>query len=155
MMTQLQRFVLIHSYGSLNRHAAASYNQTEIIEFLIKEAGATVDIRDNDGDTPLLFVEKPEIYELLLSLGADPTIRNNNGESLVEKVVEDENEEMVEYLISRGIIGDTALIEKLREHFASGGMEEFNGEYAMMEEDGEEEGDEEEAGGEDETNEQP
>lgn len=139
----------------LNRHAAASYNQTEIIEFLVKEAGATVDIRDNDGDTPLLFVEKPEIYELLLTLGADPTIRNNSGESLVEKVIEDENEEMVEYLINRGIIGDTGLIVKLREHFASGGMEEFNGEYAIMEEDDEEEGGDDEAGGDDENNDQP
>lgn len=138
----------------MHRHAAASYNQPEIIEFLIKEAGATVDIRDNDGDTPLLFVEKPEIYELLLSLGADPTIRNNNGEGLVEKVVEDENEEMVEYLINRGVIGDTSLIEKLRVHFASGGAEEFNGEYAM-EEDDEEEGEEGEAGDNEENNDQP
>lgn len=124
------------------RHAAASYAHTEIIEFLVKEAGAIVDIRDNDGDTPLLFVEKPEIYELLISLGADAGVRNNNGENIVDKVVEDENEEMVEYLINLGVIGDTSLIEKLREHFANGGMEEFTGEYTVMEEDDEDAEDE-------------
>ncbi len=126
----------------LSRHAAASYGQTEIIDFLVKEAGAIVDIRDTDGDTPLLFVEKPEVFELLVSLGADITVRNSNGEGLVDKVVDDENEEMVEFLINRGIIGDTSLIEKLRVQFANGGMEEFNGEY-NMDEDEEEEGEEE------------
>lgn len=59
----------------------------------MKEAGATVDIRDNNGDTPLLFVEKPEIYELLVSLGVDARVRNNRDENVVDKVVGDENEE--------------------------------------------------------------
>lgn len=125
------------------RHAAASYAHTDIIEFLVKEAGATVDIRDNDGDTPLLFVEKPEVYELLIALGADANVRNTNGEGLVEKVIDDENEEMVEYLISKGIIGDTSVIEKLREQFANGGVPEFNGDFTVMEEDEENEQEEE------------
>jgi hypothetical protein len=68
------------------RHAAASYAHSYIIEILVKEAGATVDIRDNDG---ILFVEKPEIYELLVSLGADASGRNSSDENVVDKVVGD------------------------------------------------------------------
>jgi hypothetical protein len=41
---------------------------------------------------------------------------------------------MVEYLINLGVIGDTSLIEKLQEQFVNDGMEEFTGEYSVMEE---------------------
>jgi hypothetical protein len=123
---------------SLRRHAASSYEQLEIIELLVKEAGAIVDIRDSDGDTPLLFAEKPSVYELLISLGADPNARNNENEGIVEKAFEDENEELLEYLISQGVISNPEDIEKLRRGFQGNGMEEDDGE-----DDGEQEGDEE------------
>lgn len=119
------------------RHAAASYGEAEIIQFLV-EFGADVNIRDNDGDTPLLITEKPDIFELLLKLGADFNAVNMSGQGVVEKVIEDEIEEMIEYFITKEIITDSALIARLREGFVMGGeknFEDFEVEMAEDEED--------------------
>lgn len=137
--------IIADTISLLCSHAAASYGHAEIIEFLVRHAGAIIDIRDEEGDTPLLFCEKPEIYELLVSLGADAGARNTEGQGIVEKAVEDENEELVEYLINKGIINDADFIQKLRAAFESAGMEEFNGQFSMEEGDeGEEDEDDEE-----------
>ena len=64
--------------------------------------GADVNIEDNDGDTPLLFCEDPETFELLLSLSGNPAHRNHSGEGVFEKALEDENEALLEYLLAKG-----------------------------------------------------
>ena len=73
-------------------HAAAREQNFELIKLLI-EAGADVNIRDTEGETPLhIAIDRDvdgaiqegqratlETTRLLISLGADPEIRNMSG----------------------------------------------------------------------------
>ena len=91
----------INGYSAI--HAAASYGHEELIKYLIS-IGANVNLRDNDGDTPILICEEPEIFLLLKSYGADPTTVNNMGEGIFEKMVEDENDMMIRFLVTQGLV---------------------------------------------------
>lgn len=91
----------INGYSAI--HAAASYGHEELIKYLIS-IGANVNLRDNDGDTPILICEEPEIFLLLKSYGADPTAVNNMGEGIFEKMVEDENDMMIRFLVTQGLV---------------------------------------------------
>ena len=93
-------------------HAAASYGHTELIELLLS-AGATVDLEDEDGDTPLLYAEEPEVFELLVQHGADRLKRNKQGEGIFEKLLDDENEAMMKYMIEKGMVDDPELLAKM------------------------------------------
>lgn len=101
-----------------------------MIEFLLSH-GADIHIRDADGDTPLLVCEEPEIFELLLSVGACPDDRNSSGQDIFAKAVDDENETMIRYLIEKGYVSEevgTAALSRLEQG-------DDDGEYADMEED--------------------
>ena len=59
-------------------HVASRNGHTEIVRRLI-EAGAKVNIKDDDGDTPLLLAARSgsaEVVQLLIEAGADVTVRN-------------------------------------------------------------------------------
>ena len=61
------------------------------------------------------------MFEMLLSRGADANATNNAGETIVHKYIEDENAELLNYMISHGIV--------LSQHtplFAFEEQEEFN-----------------------------
>ena len=83
-------------------HAAASYGETKVLEYLLPQGG-DVTIRDEDGDTPLLVCEQPEVYEMLIAAGSDAGETNTNGHGLMDILMEDENEVMINYLVSKGI----------------------------------------------------
>lgn len=68
--------------------------------------GADVKLRDEDGDTPLLVCEIPEVFEVLKAAGADPNAVNRNKEGLIQKAVEDENEDLIKYLFENNLIND-------------------------------------------------
>ena len=53
------------------------------------EAGANVNARDNDGNTPLHETFLTDVEEELLKLGADVNARNNNGETPIFTTVDD------------------------------------------------------------------
>lgn len=89
----------------MNRHAAASYGEMEVLEFLLT-VGGNVNLRDEDGDTPLLVSEKPEIFQRLIQAGADPHAKNTAGHGIVQKAVEDDNEELINFLKDNGYITD-------------------------------------------------
>ena len=91
----------INGYSAI--HAAASYGHEELIKYLIS-IGANVNLRDNDGDTPILICEEPEIFLLLKSYGADTTTVNNMGEKKKKKMVEDENDMMIRFLVTQGLV---------------------------------------------------
>ncbi|KAJ1975447.1 hypothetical protein H4R35_003143 [Dimargaris xerosporica] len=59
-------------------HAAASYGQPAIVEYLVG-AGAETDITDNDGDTPLHACESVECAQILIAHGANMTAQNHDG----------------------------------------------------------------------------
>ena len=65
-------------------HAAVSWNNLEIVQFLL-QSGANIHIKDEEGDTPLLYCEQPDILLLLLQSGANLSDVNVNGEGLIDK----------------------------------------------------------------------
>lgn len=56
---------------------------------LLAEAGADVNARDNLGNTPIHMAFIPDIDEELLNLGADVNARNNDGETPIFNAVDD------------------------------------------------------------------
>jgi ankyrin repeat protein len=56
---------------------------------LLAQAGANVNARDNDGDTPLHETFLTDVEEELLKLGADVNARNNEGETPIFTTVDD------------------------------------------------------------------
>ncbi|KAF8807033.1 ankyrin [Phlegmacium glaucopus] len=69
-------------------HAAASYGQIDVLEFLISHGG-DVNIADSDGDTPLYTVENLETARFLVQHGAVVARRNNEGISPIDHLNED------------------------------------------------------------------
>ncbi|KAJ3400776.1 hypothetical protein HDV05_000845, partial [Chytridiales sp. JEL 0842] len=84
-------------FGYTALHAAASYNHTSMIDLLVKYGG-NPNIPDFEGDTPLHVTETLEMAKHLVSLGADPKIRNKEGKLPIENADEEEWVEVVEYL---------------------------------------------------------
>lgn len=81
-------------------HAAASYAQIPVLEFLLSRGG-NVNITDEDGETPLFVVETVEVARYLVEHGADVNHRNNDGELPTDRLEEDAPE-VSEYLRSLG-----------------------------------------------------
>jgi len=69
-------------------HAAASYGQIHVLEYLITKGG-DVNITDADGDTPLYTVEDVNTAKWLVDHGAMVDRRNSEGISPVEHLTED------------------------------------------------------------------
>ena len=74
--------------GSSPLITAAVFGKTEVAKALM-EAGADINLQNNDGSTPLhtaAFLCRVEIVEALLENGADKNIRNNFGSTALESV---------------------------------------------------------------------
>lgn len=57
---------------------------------LLAQAGANVNARDNDGNTPLHEIYLTDVEEELLKLGADVNARNNDGETPIFTTVDND-----------------------------------------------------------------
>ena len=84
-------------------HSASSYNQIEVMKWLFTQQQqqqqphvTIINAVDNDGDTPLHHCDQLEAVMLLVSAGADYTIRNKDGDT----VLETKEEELREYYSS-------------------------------------------------------
>lgn len=96
--------------------AAAAYGHHELITYLLS-VGADIHQRDNDGDTPLHHCDSPTTAEFLLSLGAEPTIANNEGRTPPQTHLSDEEEEMVAFWREKGILDSTPIVTMVQEEF--------------------------------------
>ena len=73
-----------HGYSCL--HAAASYNHSDLLRTLVTEFNVDVNTRDEDGETALFVVETVEAAEVLIELGAETSITNEDGVTAEEKI---------------------------------------------------------------------
>jgi ankyrin repeat protein len=62
-------------------HASASYAHTDILEYLIS-VGGDINLRDDDGDTPLYVVESLEMARWMIERGAQWGVVNEEGLSV-------------------------------------------------------------------------
>ncbi|OQR86441.1 hypothetical protein ACHHYP_10547 [Achlya hypogyna] len=81
--------------------AAVSYNQVELVSFLLTK-GATVSLGDNDDETPLHFCESIEVAEILLAAGANLNAKNAEGRTPLDAALDEENDELRDFYINRG-----------------------------------------------------
>lgn len=77
-------------------HAASSYGNKEVIQWLLAN-GANVNIKDEDGDSPLSVCEEPVCAQVLLDAGADLAAANNEGHCAIQVAHIDYRDEMVEF----------------------------------------------------------
>jgi ankyrin repeat protein len=68
---------------------------------LLAKAGAKVNTRDNDGNTPLHEAVAAEFAEELLKLGADVNARNNDGETPLHVASDMGDKEVVKLLLAK------------------------------------------------------
>lgn len=78
-------------------HAAASWGHADLLRLLVSDYRGDVNIADNDGDTPLFTVESIDMCKLVLELGGDPTLVDNEGLSAAKFLLED-HEDIARYL---------------------------------------------------------
>ena len=79
-------------------HAAASYNQLDILRFLLLGSSNTqvnVNAVDNDGDSALHYSTKVDAAKLLIDIGKiNPSITNSDGKTALQAKQDEINEMM-------------------------------------------------------------
>ncbi|PPQ76478.1 hypothetical protein CVT26_012553 [Gymnopilus dilepis] len=88
----------VKQFSIPRRHAAASYGQVKVLDYLISRGG-DVNITDADGDTPLYTVENLETARYLVEHGAIVARQNLEGVSPIDHLTED-FPEIADYLRS-------------------------------------------------------
>ena len=88
------------AHGYSLPHAAASYNHIDLLRTLVNEFSVDVNIKDEDGETPLFVVETVKAAQCLIEeLKADPNITNTDGMTAEEKIqAEGENITIADFL---------------------------------------------------------
>lgn len=81
-------------------HAAASYGHIDLLRKLCKELGGDINVKDNDGDTPLHHTEDFNTAKVILEeLGGDISIVNSEGKTALQVAEEDQEfPELIQYL---------------------------------------------------------
>ncbi|KAI9891197.1 MAG: hypothetical protein M1814_003040 [Vezdaea aestivalis] len=95
-----------HGYSLL--HAAASYNHNDLVRRLVRDFAVNVDIQDEDGESPLFWIETVEAAKVLVEeLNANLSLRNHEGCTVIEKLADDADFPLVvAYLLDRETGGD-------------------------------------------------
>ncbi len=88
------------AHGYSLPHAAASYNHLDLLRTLVNEFHVDVNIKDEDGETPLFVVETVESAQCLLEeLKADPLVKNAEDMTAEEKIrAEGDNVTIADFL---------------------------------------------------------
>lgn len=92
-------------------HAAAQYDRPDAVRALL-DAGAEVNVRDDDGNTPLMYAVRspwtsPEVVQLLRDRGGDPTIENQQGNSPLSRVRRVSNKPLIKAVFADLLDEDT------------------------------------------------
>jgi serine/threonine-protein phosphatase 6 regulatory ankyrin repeat subunit B len=107
-------------YGRTALHFASDWGNLEMVKMLV-EAGAKIDIQDNEGNTPLHKViiqdnTNFEVVQMLVKAGAPIDIQNNNGSTpLYVAAGKDDNNSIIEFLIAQPQINPETLNAKNRD----------------------------------------
>ena len=110
------------SHGYSLPHAAASYNHLDLLRTLVNEFHVDVNVKDEDGETPLFVVETVEAAQCLLEeLKADPTIKSAESLTAEEKIrTEGENVTVADFLRESRLRGTQGGAEALRQSQTNG-----------------------------------
>ncbi|KAI8146400.1 ankyrin repeat-containing domain protein [Fennellomyces sp. T-0311] len=84
-------------YGYTAMHAAVSYNQKEILEYLL-EKGGNVNIEDFEKDTPLYVAETVDMARFLIDRGANAEHKNEDDVSPAQNAHQEGWQEVAEFL---------------------------------------------------------
>jgi hypothetical protein len=76
-----------HGYSLL--HAAASYGHVDLLRALVQNYSVDPNLLDEDGETALFVAEIVEVAQALLQLGTRVELRNEEGKTAAEKMVEE------------------------------------------------------------------
>lgn len=81
-------------------HAAAAYGHIELLKKLCKQYNGNINIRDNDGDTPLHHCEDVNTAKVIVEeLGGDIKLTNEEGKTALQSFEEDaEFPELIQYM---------------------------------------------------------
>ncbi|KAK6443473.1 hypothetical protein LTR95_000300 [Oleoguttula sp. CCFEE 5521] len=97
-----------HGYSLL--HAAASYAHLDLARALVNDFSVSPNITDEDGETALFNAETVEVATVLVELGVDLSIRNEDSQTAAEKLAdEDESPAVAAYLRSLGSASESGV----------------------------------------------
>ncbi|KAK9160586.1 hypothetical protein Syun_006927 [Stephania yunnanensis] len=91
-------------------HFAAREGKTEVCKYLIEELKLDINLRDEDGDTPLLHATRQghgETARYLLDCGADPAASSDLGATALHHAAGIGHVELLKFLLSRGVSVDS------------------------------------------------
>jgi hypothetical protein len=71
-------------------HALTSYNHLDLLRTVVREFNVSPNLQDEDDETAVFVAETVEAAQVLVEeLGADPTLKNKEGQTAEEKIREE------------------------------------------------------------------
>ncbi|KAI8336642.1 ankyrin repeat-containing domain protein [Chlamydoabsidia padenii] len=92
------------NFGYTPIHAAVSYNQKEVLDYLLNNGG-DINVEDFEKDTPLYVCETVDMAKFILDRGANPSHKNQDGISPAQTANEEGWKDVAQLLAS--ITGET------------------------------------------------